>query len=63
MNRAKVIALCHKVAENTGLSFNAVLLCYFLENLLLRIKNPCINVAICGTYTYLDGKGKEGEWQ
>lgn len=37
MNRAKVIALCHKVAENTGLSFNTVLLYYFLENLLKRL--------------------------
>lgn len=37
MNRAKIIALCHKVAENMGLSFNTVLLYYFLENLLKRL--------------------------
>lgn len=37
MNKANVIALCHKVAQKTGLNFNTVLLYYFLETILRRL--------------------------
>ncbi|WP_071704944.1 hypothetical protein [Murdochiella vaginalis] len=37
MNKANVLALCHKVEQKTGLSFNTVLLYYFLESILKRL--------------------------
>lgn len=37
MNKANVLALCHKVERKTGLSFNTVLLYYFLESILKRL--------------------------
>lgn len=37
MNKANVIALCHKIEQKTGLSFNTILLYYFLESILKRL--------------------------
>lgn len=37
MNKAKLIALCHKVSEEVGLSFNSVMLYYFLESILKKL--------------------------
>ena len=37
MNKAKLTALCHKVSKEVGLSFNAVMLYYFLESILKKV--------------------------
>ncbi|HEL1010526.1 TPA: nucleotidyl transferase AbiEii/AbiGii toxin family protein, partial [Streptococcus equi subsp. equi] len=37
MNKAKLTALCHKVSKEVGLSFNAVMLYYFLESILKKL--------------------------
>lgn len=37
MNKAKLTALCHKVSKESGLSFNAVMLYYFLESILKKL--------------------------
>lgn len=37
MNKAKLTALCHKISKETGLSFNAVMLYYFLESILKKL--------------------------
>jgi hypothetical protein len=37
MTKAKLAALCHKISKETGVSFNSVLLYYFLENVLKKI--------------------------
>ena len=34
MNKAKLTSLCHKVRKEVGLSFNSVMLYYFLESIL-----------------------------
>ena len=37
MNKAKLTALCHKVSKEVGLSFNSVMLYYFLESILKKL--------------------------
>ena len=37
MNKNKLTALCHKVAKESGLSFNTIQLYYFLERILCKI--------------------------
>lgn len=37
MNKAKLTALCHKVSKEVDLSFNAVMLYYFLESILKKL--------------------------
>ena len=37
MNKAKLTALCHKVIKEVGLSFNSVMLYYFLESILKKL--------------------------
>lgn len=39
MNKAKLTALCHKKSEAFGLSFNAIMLYYFLESILKKLAN------------------------
>lgn len=37
MNKAKLTALCHKIAKQTGLTFNSVMTYYFLEVILKKL--------------------------
>ena len=37
MNKAKLTALCHKIAKESGLTFNSVMTYYFLEQILKRL--------------------------
>ncbi len=37
MNKAKSTALCHKISKNTGLTFNSVIIYYFLEVILKKL--------------------------
>jgi len=37
MNKAKLTGLCHKISKETGLTFNSVMLYYFLENILKKL--------------------------
>ncbi|EHG13664.1 TPA: nucleotidyl transferase AbiEii/AbiGii toxin family protein [Streptococcus agalactiae] len=37
MNKAKLTALCHKIAKQTGLTFNSVMTYYFLEIILKKL--------------------------
>lgn len=37
MNKAGLTALCHKISNETGLTFNSVLLYYFLESILRKL--------------------------
>jgi predicted nucleotidyltransferase component of viral defense system len=37
MNKAKLTRLCHKISKETGLTFNSVMLYYFLENILKKL--------------------------
>ena len=39
MNKAKLTALCHRVSKEKGLTFNAVLVYYFLEEILKQLGN------------------------
>lgn len=39
MNKGKLTALCHKVSRETGLSFNTIMLYYFLERILKHLAN------------------------
>lgn len=43
MTKAKLAALCHKISKETGVSFNSVLLYYFLENVLKKISKSKYN--------------------
>lgn len=43
MNKAKLTALCHKVSKEAGLSFNAVMLYYFLESILKKLAGSKYN--------------------
>lgn len=43
MNKAKLTALCHKISDNTKLSFNAVMLYYFLESILKKLAESKYN--------------------
>lgn len=38
MNKAKLTALCHKIAKQTGLTFNSVMTYYFLEIILKKLR-------------------------
>jgi len=37
MNKAGLTALCHTISKDTGLTFNSVMLYYFLENILRKL--------------------------
>ena len=37
MNKAKLTALCHKIAKQTGLTFNSIMTYYFLEVILKKL--------------------------
>ncbi len=37
MNKDRVISLCHKISKETGLAFNAALIHYFLESILIKL--------------------------
>ena len=37
MNKARLTALCHKISKETGLTFNSVMLYYFLESILKKL--------------------------
>lgn len=37
MNKAKLIAICHKVSKEVGLPFNSILIYYFLESILKKL--------------------------
>jgi len=37
MNKARFTALCHKISKETGLTFNSVMLYYFLESILKKL--------------------------
>ena len=37
MNKAKLTALCHKIAKQTGLTFNSIMTYYFLEIILKKL--------------------------
>ncbi|MBR7927491.1 nucleotidyl transferase AbiEii/AbiGii toxin family protein [Aerococcaceae bacterium zg-ZUI334] len=37
MNKAKLISLCHKISKRTGLTFNSVMIYYFLEVILKKL--------------------------
>lgn len=37
MNKAKLTALCHKIAKQTGLTFNSIMIYYFLEVILKKL--------------------------
>ena len=37
MNKDKLTAMCHKIAADTGLNFNAVMTYFFLESVLKRL--------------------------
>lgn len=37
MNKAKLTALCHKISKEVGLSFNSVMIYYFLESILKKL--------------------------
>ena len=37
MNKARLTALCHTIREETGLTFNSVMLYYFLESILKKL--------------------------
>lgn len=43
MNKAKLTALCHKISKEVGLSFNAVMLYYFLESILKKLSESKYN--------------------
>lgn len=43
MNKAKLTALCHKVSRDAGISFNAVMLYYFLESMLKKLAKSRYN--------------------
>lgn len=43
MNKAKLTSLCHKVSKEVGLSFNAVMLYYFLESILKKLAGSKYN--------------------
>lgn len=43
MNKAKLTSLCHKISKDTGLSFNAVMLYYFLESILKKLAKSRYN--------------------
>ncbi len=43
MNKDKLTALCHKIALETGLTFNSVLTYYFLENILKMLSKSSYN--------------------
>ncbi|HEN8854443.1 nucleotidyl transferase AbiEii/AbiGii toxin family protein [Streptococcus anginosus] len=44
MNKAKLTALCHKIAKQTGLTFNSVMTYYFLEIILKKLsQSPYAN--------------------
>lgn len=43
MNKDKLTALCHKIALDTGLTFNSVLTYYFLENILKLLSKSNYN--------------------
>ena len=47
MNKAKLTALCHKIAKQTGLTFNSIMTYYFLEVILKKLsKSSCANYYI-----------------
>lgn len=37
MNKAKLTALCHKIARQTDLTFNSIMTYYFLEVILKKL--------------------------
>lgn len=37
MNKARLTALCHTISKETGLTFNTVMLYYFLEGILKKL--------------------------
>ena len=37
MNKARLTALCHKISKENGLTFNSVMLYYFLESILKKL--------------------------
>ena len=37
MNKVKLTALCHKIAKQTGLTFNSIMTYYFLEVILKKL--------------------------
>ena len=37
MNKDKITAMCHKVSDETGLTFNSVMTYYFLESVLRKL--------------------------
>lgn len=37
MNKAKLTAICHKISNESGLSFNSVMIYYFLESILKKL--------------------------
>lgn len=39
MNKAKLTDICHKISNKTGLSFNTVMLYYFMESILKRFSD------------------------
>src|SRR5690554_8049088 len=43
MSKDKLTALCHKIALETGLTFNSVLTYYFLENILKLLSKSNYN--------------------
>lgn len=43
MNKAKLTSLCHKVSKETHLSFNSVMLYYFLESILKKLADSEYN--------------------
>jgi hypothetical protein len=36
-NKARLTALCHKISKENGLTFNSVMLYYFLESILKKL--------------------------
>lgn len=43
MNKAKLTSLCHKISKETHLSFNSVMLYYFLESILKKLADSEYN--------------------
>lgn len=37
MNKAKLTSICHKISKETGLSFNSIMIYYFLESILKKL--------------------------
>lgn len=37
ITKEKLTYICHKISEDTGISFNSVMLCYFLESILKKL--------------------------